>query len=142
MTYLCPICEVEPGSHSFYKIDETDNIEYYYTCPARALKYYDVEGIVAHYDGMLQNINSGNKWYWIFDCSGFDIQHLMEYQIGIQLAILISSKYSENLNKICIINPNWYIYTMVTLVWPFLSISVRDKIIYDSTKKYIFDYEF
>ena len=91
---------------------------------------------------MLQEVHSEKKWYWIFDCTDFDIQHLMEYQIGIQLANLISSKYSENLEKICIINPNWYIYSMVTLVWPFLSFSVREKIIYDNSEKYKFEHEF
>lgn len=143
--YSCPICKKVPGSHSFYKIDETNCIEYYYTCPAKASKYNDVDGIVAHYDGMLKHIAHGNKWYWIFDCSDFDIQHLMEYQIGIQLATLISSKYSYNLEKICIINPNWYIYCMVSFVWTFLSFSVREKIIYDTSDKYIineFEYEF
>ena len=140
--YECPICKKEPGSHSFLKVHQDNNIEYYYTCPAKASKYNDVEGIVAHYDGMLQEIHCEKKWYWIFDCSGFDIQHLMEYQIGIQLANLISSKYSENLEKICIINPNWYIYSMVTVVWPFLSFSVREKIIYDNSDKYNFEHKF
>ena len=51
-----------------------------------------------------------------------------------ELAKLITNKYSKNLEKICIINPNWYIYSMTTIVWPFLSkkvilffFTIRDK---------------
>ena len=53
MTYTCPLCKLLPSSHSLTKVLEKNNIIYYYTCPAQALLYYDVKGIINHYEGVL-----------------------------------------------------------------------------------------
>ena len=139
--YICPVCDAEPGAHSFHKIHRKKDVEYYYTCPAQAKKYKDVEGIVKHYDGVLNQKDPDLQWMWIFDCSGFNVHHMMEYQVGIRLAQLITGKYSGKLQKIYIINPNWYIFSMVTVVWPFLSKSVRDCIVYEGNDTYEFQVE-
>jgi hypothetical protein len=132
MNFKCPICEKDPGSHSFKRINETESMIFYYTSPAESSKYYDASGIVQHYDGELSTINK--KWTWIVDCSGYELKHLMQPSVGIGLGKLISKKYSNSLDKICIINPNWYIYSMCSIVWPFLSKKIREKIIYDNEK--------
>ena len=56
MTYICALCKLQPLSHSLTKVSEKEDIIYYYTCPAQALLYYDVEGIINHYDGVLQKM--------------------------------------------------------------------------------------
>ena len=134
MNYECSICKNEPNSHSFELIDYNDQTYFFYTCPAKAIKYYDCSGILQHYDGYLNQMTENTKWVWIFDANDFEIKHLLEVNVAIELAKLITNKYSKNLEKICIINPNWYIYSMTSIVWPFLSKKVRDLIIYDSEK--------
>jgi len=136
---ICNICNLEPGSHSLRKISEKNNTTIYYACPAEASKYYDCSGIIHHYDNELQTITT-EKWIWVMDCNGFDMKHLMQAQVGIGLGELISKKYSENLEKIYVINPNWYIYSMTSIVWPFIGKKVRSRIVYD-TNKYITNIE-
>ena len=127
--YICEICKKYPDSHSFYKIKETnDGVSVFYTCPAKAKLHDDYDGILNHYNGMLQN--NGNKpWIWIFDAKGFSIKHAMEVNISIAIAKLISSKpYSDNLQKIIIANPTWHINTTLKIIMPFLGENVKNKI--------------
>ena len=55
MPYVCPLCKILPSSHSLTKLSERKGIQYYYTCPSQALLYYDVNGILNHYDGLVIN---------------------------------------------------------------------------------------
>jgi len=119
MPYICKICEDDPTSHSFKNLGIRDNIAYYYTCPAKATKYNDTEGIIEHYDGVLSE--NTNKWVWIFDCEDFTMKHLLEINVGIQLAKLITNKYSTNLLSIVIVNPTWHIKIVIELIYPFLN---------------------
>lgn len=119
MKYVCPVCEDDPKSHSLKNIGRKGDVTYMYTCPAKATKYDDVNGIVEHYDGVLSEIQE--SWVWVFDGKGFDMKHLMAIQVGIQLAKLITKKHSKNLRKIVVINPTWHIKTVIELVRPFLT---------------------
>jgi len=78
---------------------EKKGILYYYTCPSQAILYYDVKGIINHYDGVLSEIPENKEWVWIFDSLDFSIIHAMQTNVAIQLAKLISSKFSKNLKK-------------------------------------------
>ena len=57
MKYICPLCKIQPSSHSLTKVLEKKGIIYYYTCPSQALLYYDVKGIIDHYDGVLSEMS-------------------------------------------------------------------------------------
>ena len=78
MNYECSICKNEPNSHSFELIDYNDQTYFFYTCPAKAIKYYDCSGILQHYDGYLNQMTENTKWVWIFDAEGFEQKQLME----------------------------------------------------------------
>jgi hypothetical protein len=119
MSYTCKICEDDPSSHSLKNMGSYDNITYYYTCPAKATKYYDTNGIIEHYDGILSE--NTDKWIWVFDGEDFTMKHLLEINVGIQLAKLITNKFSHNLVNIIIINPTWHIKIVMDLVYPFLN---------------------
>lgn len=119
MPYTCKICENDPLSHSFKNIGTINNISYYYTCPSKATKYNDVVGITEHYDGVLSE--NKNEWVWVFDCNKFTTKHLLEINVGIQLAKLISTKFSSTLDSIIIINPTWHILVVMRIVNPFLN---------------------
>ena len=54
------------------------------------------------------------------------IVHAMEINVAIELAKLISNKFSENLKKIIIINPTFYIQIIHKMILPFLNNKVKD----------------
>jgi hypothetical protein len=126
MQYICPSCKLLPSSHSLSKVLEKKGIIYYYTCPSKAILYYDVKGIINHYDGVLSEMSKNKEWVWIFDSLDFSFIHAIQINVAIELAKLISNKFSKNLKKIIIINPTFYITTIYTLIIPFLNNKVKD----------------
>jgi hypothetical protein len=126
MKYVCPLCNLVPSSHSLTKLVEKKGILYYYTCPSQAILYYDVTGIINHYDGVLSEMSENKEWVWIFDSLGFSLVHAMQTNVAIELAKLISNKFSKNLKKIIIINPTFYITITHKMIMPFLNNKVRD----------------
>ena len=134
MKYICPICQLKPSSHSLINVLETEELIYYYTCPAQAILYDDVHGIIKHYDGVLSEMPENKEWVWIFDSLGFSLIHAMQVNVAIELAKLISNKFSKNLKKIIIINLTFYITITHKLIMPFLHNKVKDiiEINYDS----------
>ena len=135
MQYVCPLCKILPSSHSLTKVSEKKGIIYYYTCPSQAILYYDVNGIVNHYDGVLSEIPYNKDWVWIFDSLDFGIIHAMQTNVAIELAKLISNKFYKNLKKIIIINPTIYITITHKMIMPFLNNKVRDIIEMNYEKK-------
>ena len=131
MTYVCPLCEIDPLNHSLNKLKETDEIIVFYSCASKAKLYYDCESIIKHYDGVLSEIPSNKKWVWIFDSLGFNFSHFIQIDVGISLAKLISSKFSNNLLKIIIINPTIYISFTYKLIIPFFG--DKDLIIFNNS---------
>ncbi len=126
MKYKCPVCEILPSSHSLKHLLEKNGIIYYYTCPAQATLYYDSKGIVNHYDGVLSEIPEDKEWVWLFDSLGFSLIHATQTTVATELANLITKKFSKNLKKIIIINPNFYVHITHSMLMPFLSNKVRD----------------
>ena len=127
MEHICKTCHEDSTSHSFSKLCEIGGVSFFYTKPADAMKYTDREGILAHYDNMMK-YNGDKPWTWIFDSDGFGMKHAMEVRTGIEIAQLITSKYSTNLQKIIVKNPTWYVNLMYTIVSPFLSTRVNSMI--------------
>jgi hypothetical protein len=107
------------------EITESNNTLYYYTCPSKAKLYFDAKSILNHYDGVLSEIPENKQWVWIFDSADFNMKHFLQIEVGIELAKLISIKFSENLQKIIIINPNIYISSVYNLVHPFMNEKLR-----------------
>jgi hypothetical protein len=125
MKYICPLCSIDPLSHSLSEVCEKNNIIYYYTCPSKAKMYFDTLGIINHYDGVLSEIPENKKWIWIFDGTEFNLKHFFQIEVAIELAKLISSKFSEKLEKIIIINPNFYIKSVYNIIYPFLNVKMK-----------------
>jgi hypothetical protein len=134
MQYTCPICKLLPSSHSLEKLLEKNGVIYYYTCPSKAILYYDVNGIINHYDGVLSEIPENKEWIWIIDSVDFGLIHVMETSVAMALTDLISTKFSKNLKKIMVINPTFYTTITHKIVIPFLNNKLRDiiEINYDS----------
>jgi len=139
MPYICPVCKILPSSHSLTQVLEKKGIIYYYTCPSQAILYYDVNGIINHYDGVLSEIPENKEWVWIFDSLGFSLIHAMQTNVAIELAKLISNKFSKNLKKIIIINPTFYITITHKMIMSFLTNKIRDIIELNYEKKSVED---
>lgn len=141
MVYECKICKYEPKSHSFENLGKVNGITYLYTCPAKAIKYYDHDGILNHYDGILNDLN-GKRWCWIFDARGFSLKHYLEIKTAIDLAKLISNHYGESLVTIYIYKPSWHLKLTLNMVWGVLSQHLRSIIMYVDRLPYknIFQY--
>jgi len=139
MKYSCPFCSLDPLSHSLIEITESNNTLYYYTCPSKAKLYFDAKSILNHYDGVLSEIPENKQWVWVFDSTDFNMKHFLQIEVGIELAKLISSKFSNNLQKIIIINPNMYILYVYRLVKPFLNKKLRSIIVMNYECKNIKD---
>jgi len=122
--YVCPICEANPGAHSLTKLYERENLDYYYTCPAKATRYNDTNGIIAHYEGVLREINK--PWVWVFDSTGFNLEHSLCVDIGIQLSSILSK--NVYLYKIMVIHPTIYVSVIYNVLYPFLGERLRDMI--------------
>lgn len=121
----CPLCSIDPKNHSLTFLGVKNNIQYYYTCPADAKMYNDVESIIGHYEIVLPR---DKEWIWIFDASGFGLKHIINPRVGIRLASLISEKYSDNLNKIIVYGFSSYVSTIYNIVKPYLNNKVIDSI--------------
>ena len=131
MSYVCPLCRIDPLNHSFVKIKETVTTVTFYSCPSKAKLYFDCEGIINHYTGILNELTPDQKWIWIFDSDGFGLNHFMQIDVGIQLAKLITTKYSSNLVNIIIINPTVYISWTYYIIAPFMSKKVNEMVIFN-----------
>ena len=133
MSYICPSCSLDPLNHSLTLLLEKDNILYFYTCPSKAKLYFDKDGILNHYNGVLSEIQQNKQWTWIFDAEGFDFKHFSQFNIAIGLSKMISTKFSNNLNQIIIINPTFYISSIYNIIYPFLNNKIRNiiQIIYE-----------
>ena len=125
MVYTCPICLLDPLSHSLTNFLEKDNTYYFYTCPAKSKLYYDTNSIIDHYNGVLSDIPKNKKWIWVLDVMGFGFNHFLQIEVAKELSKLISSKFSENLEKILIINPSGYVSAVYNIVKPFLNDKVK-----------------
>jgi hypothetical protein len=125
MKNICPTCEKEPNSHSLIELEPQNGVKIFYTCPAKATKYWDKDGIIKHYEAVLSSKEEG-PWVWVLDGTGFDIVHSLQVQVGIALTHLITEKYSKNLEKILVINPTVYINIMYSILYPFISNDIRE----------------
>jgi len=131
MNYICPLCSIDPSCHSLTKIEETESKIFFYSCPSEAKLYFDSKSIIDHYNGVLSEIPKSKKWIWIFDSKDFNFNHFIQFNVGFELAKLITSKFSDNLLKIIIINPTIYINFTYKSIKMFLSDDVNNKIIYE-----------
>ena len=125
MVYTCPLCLLDPLSHSLTNFLEKDNTYYFYTCPSKAKLYFDTTSIINHYDGVLSEIPENKKWIWVFDGTDFGLKHFLQIDVATELAKLISSKFSKNLEKIIIINPSGYVSPVYAIVKPFLNNKIK-----------------
>jgi hypothetical protein len=100
-------------------------MNYYYTCPANASKYWDTEGIVNHYSEIL-DLNNEKPWIWIFDSEKFGLHHSLQISVAFGILQLLKEKHYKSLKEIQIIKPTIYIKSMYSVIYPFLTEDLID----------------
>ena len=143
-TNHCNICNIDPSSHSFHIIPSSNpNINLYYSCPAKATKYFESEGVIDHFKTHLEKTN-GKPWAYILDCKGFTLKHATQINTSIALADMITNRFGESLQKVWIMNPTWTIHIVLKAMIPILTtrlqsiIETTDKTLEDLQKMTFF----
>jgi len=139
MKYKCPLCLIDPLNHSLSLVLEKEDVLYYYTCASKAKLYFDTVSINNHYNGILSEISENKQWVWIFDGIDFNFNHALQIQVAIELSKLISSKFSEKLKKIIVINPGFYILSIYNIIYPFLNNKMKSILEIDYQSKTVND---
>lgn len=124
---MCKICINNPGSHSFEYIGVRNGRRLYYTCPAKATMYWDTEGILKHYEEVLEQ-NGEHPWTWLFDGEDFGFMHSLQIATAIGIIDLLKNKYGKCLMEIRIINPTVYIKSLYRIIYPFLDEKIDNMI--------------
>ena len=124
---MCPICDVEPTSHSFFKMGRQKGMNLFYTCPGDAINH-ETEGVLAHYREVLEK-NEGEKWIFIFDAKGFALYHTTRIASARGL-MTIFNEYGDNLEEVRIVNANRFVKAMFSTIRPFVSSNTFNKIVW------------
>tara|TARA_B110000285_G_scaffold214220_1_gene259337 strand:+ start:1177 stop:1554 length:378 start_codon:yes stop_codon:yes gene_type:complete len=124
---MCPICDVDPTSHSFFKMGRQKSANLFYTCPGDATNH-ETEGVLAHYRDVLER-NDGEKWIFIFDAKGFTLYHTTRVASARGL-MTIFNEYGDHLEEVRIINANRFVKAMFGTIRPFVSSNTFNKIVW------------
>jgi len=117
----CPICHLDPTAHSFHIIkSENPNVNLFYSCPAKATKYFESPGVIDHFRQYLEE-NSHHPWAYILDCEGFTLSHATQMTTSMALVDMIQNKYGKSLKKVWIINHSWPIKIVLNAMWAVLT---------------------
>jgi hypothetical protein len=125
---MCPICDVDPTSHSFFKMGRQGGANLFYTCPGDATNH-ETTGVLAHYREVLE-MNAGGKWIFIFDAKGFTMYHSTRIASAHGM-LAIFNEYGDDLEEIRITNTNRIVKAMFkTVIRPFISTITFNKIVW------------
>ncbi len=127
----CITCHNLPSAHSFEvicNVPRKDNLKevIFYTKVANAIKYDDSEGIINHYENLLNLVNP-DQWIWIFDCDQFGLKHSIEIKTAKKIASFISR--FGRVKKILVINSNTFINVVYSALNGFLDNQITRNII-------------
>jgi len=112
----CYICRVDPTSHSFHMIDSScQSIHLFYSCHAKATKYYERVGVVEHFRLHLEK-NNNYPWAYILDCKDFTMEHASQILTSLELAYMVQTHYGKSLKKVWIINYTWMIEIVINTI--------------------------
>ena len=127
MKDICPLCHINPKSHSFRMLKTSSPIQVFYTCPGEAENPLDIDAVILHYENMLK-LNGSKEWIWIIDCDNLKLKNTYELIIARRIAELVNTKYN-NLKSIYVTNCNLVISIFINFVLNFLSTKIQNLVI-------------
>lgn len=134
----CRRCKQDSVFHNFEFLARTSTGEsVYYTCPAkgkqREMKESDIIDYVAHMDEA-----SMGAWYWIIDCSGLESFHMPSISTLQKFLEIIQNRYKYVLKKVFIININWKMNIILSMIKPFMKDQAKERLMIVSSKLQLF----
>ena len=121
----CNICQIDPTSHSFRKIRTCNHaINLFYSCPAKATKYYESAGVIEHFRLYLEE-NGDNAWAYILDCKGYTLAHTTQINTSVTLVNMVKDKYIGSLKKVWIVNYSWQFGIVMNILLALLPDDVK-----------------
>jgi len=131
MTFKCSICDVNPKSHSFEKIDQINDVTIFYSCPGDLVNE-DSLNVVNHYKDTLDEYMK-EKWTWIIDSKGYKLKQSLHTNNAMKVIRLISRpEYLDKLQNIIIVKANKQFKTIINILWLFLSKNIKEKIQFEN----------
>ena len=121
----CTICQIDPNAHSFHRIwTENPTINLYYSCPAKATKYFESAGVIEHFRVHLSE-NGQHPWAYILDCKGYTLAHTKQINTSITLVNMVKDKYIGSLKKVWIINYSWQFQIIMNILLALLPEDIK-----------------
>jgi hypothetical protein len=115
-------------SHIHLIVCEINDKEYiFYTKISDSILYNDTDGILKHYENMLNYVEP-KSWIWIVNCDSYSLKHSLEIKTTIGLAKLINR--FGRVKKILVINTNSFINGVYSIINKFLSNETKNKIVF------------
>ena len=124
----CNKCQLRPGYHSFEFISKQNNINLFYTSPAKAQDYNEGEEKLKNIKIHIDEQTGGQPWTLILDCNNMKTKHYTDVSININIIKYILS--NKDFSSIWIIQPNVWIKGIITLLQKTSNFSFLKKIHY------------
>ena len=123
----CPLCLVEPTSHSFTNIGNVGNVSIIYSRPADAVQYKETPESFLYYSGHLGEMKE-TEWIWIVDSSDMKLKHACSLGLTKKLVHILQEEHGPKFKKVIILNPTSWMHACITMIKPFLKKTLLEKI--------------
>lgn len=120
----CPRCQEIPGFHSFTYITKKSETHFFYCFPAHNKQSVknreDMLNFVSHFP-------TDRPWSLLFHASGYTMSHMMPLSAAIEMGKIVEK--NKYLQKIFLIEGNWFMSFLLRCIFPFLNKQMRDKFV-------------
>lgn len=99
----CPLCSVDPTSHSFEAIGHSGQVKIFYTNPAKATSNEPAKEKLVNIQHHLRAI-AGSPWIWVFDFADATMKDYMGLEFSRMVAEVLDKEHGQSLQKILIVN--------------------------------------
>lgn len=106
----CPLCLINPDSHSFTNFGKLGETHLLYTAAARVLDYKETPEKIINFKMHLDTMK-GKRWIWVLDSGDMEIKHYSSMNYTRQLAQLLMKDHEETIQGIWILRPNLWMRT-------------------------------
>lgn len=93
------------------------------------MKEDSIPDYIAHMD---QASTSG--WVWVIDCSGLESFHMPNITVLQKFMGVIQDRYRYVLKKVFIINVNWKMQMILSMVKPFMKEEAKERLVIVNSK--------
>lgn len=131
----CTRCAVNPNFHSFKKVGHTrDGTAVFYSKPSLGIERRLTEQTIPNYLAHLEEASVQGPWVWVFDSGGLDKLEMPKPRIMKQFYFTIEERFGAVLQKIYVLNINWKVAFLLSIIRPFLREQAKERILVCDTR--------